>query len=302
MSLTIGLALGGGGARGAAHVGVLQVLHENGIRFDHIAGTSAGSVIGAMYAARQDPQWIEQRFEEFISSDDFQALGTKRIRKGLNSDSVMGQMAKFVRNRIVLIMSQQKSFLVKREKLEKTIDFLVPEKKFEDLLIPLIVTSTDLTNGEQVIYNSGNLIDAIVQSCSIPGYVQPTERGEQILVDGGVIDPIPVELVKKCTDYVVAVNITKDSMKEFKDKNIFEFLSRAEQIKSKYLAKSKMEKADFVIHPSVGSLHWSRFDEFDTLLTNGRDAANVSLNELKADLKRKNRLFYRWKQKLGLMS
>ena len=115
MSLTIGLALGGGGARGAAHVGVLQVLHENGIRFDHIAGTSAGSVIGAMYAARQDPQWIEQRFEEFISSDDFQALGTKRIRKGLNSDSVMGQMAKFVRNRIVLIMSQQKSFLVKRE-------------------------------------------------------------------------------------------------------------------------------------------------------------------------------------------
>jgi hypothetical protein len=63
-----------------------------------------------------------------------------------------------------------------------------------------------------------------------------------------------------------------------------------------------MEKADFVIHPSVGSLHWSRFDEFDTLLTNGRDAANVSLNELKADLKRKNRLFYRWKQKLGLMS
>ena len=178
----------------------------------------------------------------------------------------------------------------------------MPEKKFEDLLIPLIVTSTDLTNGEQVIYNSGNLIDAIVQSCSIPGYVQPTERGEQILVDGGVIDPIPVELVKKSTDYVVAVNITKDSMKEFKDKNIFEFLSRAEQIKSKYLAKSKMEKADFVIHPSVGSLHWSRFDEFDTLLTNGRDAANVSLNELKADLKRKNRLFYRWKQKLGLMS
>lgn len=73
----------------------------------------------------------------------------------------------------------------------------MPAKKFEDLLIPLIVTSTDLTNGEQVIYNSGNLIDAIVQSCSIPGYVQPTERGEQILVDGGVIDPIPAELVKK---------------------------------------------------------------------------------------------------------
>ena len=91
-------------------------------------------------------------------------------------------------------------------------------------------------------------------------------------------------------------------MKEFKDKNIFELLSRAEQIKSKYLAKSKMEKADFVIHPSVGGLHWSRFDEFGTLMTNGRDAAIVSLNELKADLKRKNSKIYRWKQKLGIMN
>ena len=79
-------------------------------------------------------------------------------------------------------------------------------------------------------------------------------------------------------------------------------MTRSSQITSNYFAKSKMEKADFVIHPSVGGLHWSRFDEFDTLLTNGRDATILSLNELKADLKRKNRLFYRWKQKLLLMS
>lgn len=189
MSRSLGLALGGGGARGAAHIGVLQILHKNGIRFDHLAGTSAGSVIGAL-----------------------------------------------------------------------------------------------------------------VQSCSIPGYVQPTERGEQVLVDGGVIDPIPVELLKEQTDYIVAVSITKDSLPEIKQKNIYEIMTRSSQITSNYFAKSKMEKADFVIHPSVGGLHWSRFDKFDTLLTNGRDATILSLNELKADLKRKNRLFYRWKQKLLLMS
>ena len=75
MSLSIGLALGGGGARGAAHIGVLQILHENGIRFDSIAGTSAGSIIGAMYASKQDPKWIEQRFHEFLNSDDFKPWG-----------------------------------------------------------------------------------------------------------------------------------------------------------------------------------------------------------------------------------
>ena len=302
MSRSLGLSFGGGGARGAAHIGVLQILHKNGIRFDHLAGTSAGSVIGAMYAINQDPQWIEKRFHEFLNSDEFRAMGTGRIQDHVNPDSAIVQMTKFVRDRIVIIMSQQKSFIVKREKLEKAFDFLLPVKRFEDLSIPLFVTSTDLHSGEMVIYKSGNLIDALVQSCSIPGYVQPTERGEQVLVDGGVIDPIPVELLKEQTDYIVAVSITKDSLPEIKQKNIYEIMTRYSQITTNYFAKSKMEKADFVIHPSVGGLHWSRFDKFDTLLTNGRDATILSLNELKADLKRKNRLFYRWKQKLLLMS
>ena len=236
MSISIGLALGGGGARGAAHIGVLQILHENGIQFDSIAGTSAGAVIGAMYAYKKDPQWIEKRFHEFLKSDDFQGLGTNRIREKLNPDSAIGQMAKFVRNKIVLIMSQQKSFLVKREKLEKAINFLMPVKRFEELSIPLYVTSSDLHSGEQVIYDQGNLVDAVVQSCTIPGFVQPTERGEQVLVDGGVIDPIPVEIIKSHTDYVLAISITKNSLTKMNQKNIYEILTRSDQITSKFLA------------------------------------------------------------------
>jgi len=299
MSLTVGLALGGGGARGAAHIGVLQILHNNGIRFDHISGTSAGSVIGAMYAYEQDPKWVEKRFHDFIKSDEFDAMGIERIHDQMNPDSAIGQMARFVRDRIVLIMSQQKSYLVRREKLVEAIRFLVPVERFDDLSIPLVVTSTDLSTGKQVLMKSGNLIDALVQSCTIPGYVQPTERGEQLLVDGGVVDPIPVEVLRSYTDYVVAVSITKNNLTEMKKKNIYEIMTRSDQITSSYLAKMKLEKADFAIHPSVGGLHWSRFDQFDTLLANGRDAAIVSLSELIGDMKHKNSIFYRWKQKLG---
>lgn len=299
MSFIVGLALGGGGARGAAHIGVLQILHDNGIRFDQISGTSAGSVIGAMYAYEQDPKWIEKRFHDFIKSDEFDAMGIERIHDQMNPDSAIGQMARFVRDRIVLVMSQQKSYLVRREKLEKAIRFLVPVERFDDLSIPLVVTSTDLSTGKQVLMKSGNLIDALVQSCTIPGYVQPTERGEQLLVDGGVVDPIPVEVLRSYTDYVVAVSITKNNLTEMKKKNIYEIMTRSDQITSSYLAKMKLEKADFAIHPSVGGLHWSRFDQFDTLLANGRDAAIVSLSELIGDMKRKNSIFYRWKQKLG---
>jgi NTE family protein len=302
MKKTIGLALGGGGARGAAHIGVLQVLHENGFRFNHLAGTSAGAVIGAMYAHKEDPKWVENRFIEFMESDDFHAMGTERIRSKELPDSAIGQMTKYVRDRIVLIMSQQKSFIIKREKLERAIEFLIPVNDFADLSIPLSVTATDLQNGTQVVYDQGNLIEAIVQSSSIPGFVQPTEQGEHILVDGGVIDPIPVEVSKKHVDYTIAISITKDSLKELKMKNIYEILTRSDQITSSYLAKSKMEKADFVIKPSVGGLHWSRFDQFNILLENGRDAASVSIDELKSELTRRNSVFYSLKQKLGLTS
>jgi len=302
MKTTIGLVLGGGGARGAAHIGVLQVLHDNGIRFNHIAGTSAGAIVGAMYAYKQDLKWIENRFVEFMKSDVFKAMRIDRIRLKERPDSAIGQMTKFVQDRIVLIMSQQKLFILKREKLERAIRFLIPVTDFAELSIPLSVTATDIQNGTQVVYNQGDLVDAVVQSSSIPGFVEPTERDKQMLVDGGVIDPIPVEISKKHVDFAIAVSITKDSMNEVKYKNIYEILTRSDQITSSYLAKSKLEKADFIIKPLVGGLHWSRFDQFDLLLENGRDAASMSIDELKSELNRRQSIFYSLKQKLGLTS
>ncbi|MFQ6678324.1 MAG: patatin-like phospholipase family protein [Fidelibacterota bacterium] len=300
MTLTVGLALGGGGARGAAHIGVLQVLHERGIHVHHIAGTSAGSIIGAMYAYNEDPYWIENRFEEFLESDVFHNMGTKRIRDQDRPDSAIGQLTRYVRDRIVLIMSQQKSYIIKHEILKRAIEFLVPVTDFTELTIPISVTATDMQNGTQVVYEQGNLIDALVQSSSIPGFVQPTEFENMIMVDGGVIDPIPVEISKEHVDFTIAVSITKDSLKELKTKNIYEILTRSDQITSSYLAKSKIEKADFIIKPSVGGLHWSRFDQFSMLLESGREAAFQSIDELIMDLNRRKSLFYSLKQKLGL--
>ena len=99
----IGLALGGGGARGAAHVGALQVLHNNQIPIHQIAGTSIGSVVGAMYAATLDPQWIENRFKEFIDSEEFRALGIKHlIDRPSSSSSAFNQIVKKVKDQIVI--------------------------------------------------------------------------------------------------------------------------------------------------------------------------------------------------------
>ena len=100
----LGLALGGGGARGAAHIGVLQELNKAEIQIDLIAGTSAGSIIGAMYAASNDPFWVESRFKKFMKSDSFEGLRSGRILDDRNPDSVLDQIAKKVKDHYVVMM------------------------------------------------------------------------------------------------------------------------------------------------------------------------------------------------------
>jgi len=161
--LKIGLALGGGGARGAAHIGVLKVLHNNGIIPDVIGGTSAGALIGAMYAATQDPDWIDKRFKEFMSSDVYTELGVERLQLGQNPESVIGQVTKFVQDRLVFAMALTRTSIIKKDRLVKAFDYLMPVKSFEKLKIPLNVYATDLQTGETICYNSGDLIDAVAE-------------------------------------------------------------------------------------------------------------------------------------------
>lgn len=187
--LSIGLALGGGGARGAAHIGVLQVLHDNGIVIDRLAGSSAGAIIGAMYAARSDPYWIEKHFYRFMDSAAFKALGTERMSDDHDPDSVFSQFAKSIRDQVVIMMARNRQSIIRREKLLRCIDYLLPVQSFDKLEIPLMVVAADLNSGDPVVYKTGNLIEAVTQSSSIPGFVPPKSEDGQLLVDGGISAP-----------------------------------------------------------------------------------------------------------------
>ena len=163
----LGLALGGGGARGAAHIGVLQELDKAEIKIDLIAGTSAGSIIGAMYAASNDPFWVESRFRKFMKSDSFEGLKSGRMLDDRNPDSVLDQIAKKVKDHYVVMMGLNRDSIVKKEPLRRAISFLVPVEKFDELKIPMKVLATDLQSCEDLIIESGNLIDALVKSSRI---------------------------------------------------------------------------------------------------------------------------------------
>ena len=157
-SLKIGLALGGGGARGACHIGVLKVLEANGIVPDIVAGTSAGSMIGAMYASHHNAKVVASKYLEHIQSENFNELGFRYIANSEEDESIFSQIMKQIKNQYVLMVSSNRKSIVKNERLAKAAEILFGSKQFSDLKIPLLVTTTDLMSGNSIIYKSGNLI------------------------------------------------------------------------------------------------------------------------------------------------
>mgnify|MGYP005673229857 CR=1 FL=1 len=290
-NLKIGLALGGGGARGACHIGVLKILEDNGIIPDVIAGTSAGSMIGAMYASEMNAHIVEQKYMKHIQSENFKDLGFRYIANSEKDDSIFSQIVKQIKNQYVLMVSSNRKSIIKNERLSKAANILFETKKFEDLKIPLLVTATDLVNGNPIIYKTGDLVDAVVQSSTIPGFVEPTYQNNRMLVDGGISLPTPVTpLIGEC-DFIISINITRGVSNQPEPNNIFEILNRSRDISIGQLNKYLLEKANFIIKPDHNNLHWSAFDKSDEFLKVGEKAASDSieslLNALDSELKDK---------------
>ena len=296
---TIGLALGGGGARGGAHIGALQVLHNNNIYPAMIAGTSAGATIGAMYAASMDPDWMKNRFKKLISGGKVAALGDMQAAGERESSSIWGQLAQFFKDRIEIILAMNKLALMDSKNIKEIIEFLLPVKTFAELQIPMIITATDVQTGRAVLHDSGNLVEALVQSSTVPGIFTPAIKDDMYLVDGGVVMPLPVPALLGKVDYILALDISNTELNKLGHYNMYSIITRSETIRGMHYTRSLADQADFVIHPDVGDTHWSQFDLFDQLIDKGRQATEQKIDLLKADLSRRKGWAYKFKQWVG---
>ena len=278
--IKVGVALAGGGARGTAHIGILQVLQENQVAIDHLAGTSAGAIMAAMYAARPDGDWMEKRFAEFMVSGVFLDLGTERLARRFDKTE-SNPLAKRLKHHVVLNMSLSRQFIIPRKRLEAAIEFLVPAATFEELEIPLIVCAADLQAAQPVVYTSGDLVSAICNSASIPGVLESEIDENVVIADGGVLTPVPVEQLRDHTDFVIACDVSKRGMPPMQEINMYSLMMRAEQITQMALAQHQAARADFTFSPDVMALHWSQFGAFHTLVGNGRAEAEARVEILK---------------------
>lgn len=286
--MRIGFALGGGGARGAAHIGVLKVLHEAGIHPAAIAGTSAGSTIGAMFAATLDPLWVESHYRSFLRSVPFQGIGTNRLRSGTRgSGSILDQLGRYVQGKVVMTLARTRRGFLDRDKLVDAVNFLLPAKRFEDLRIPMRVIATDVNTGQEFEYSSGDLVEAVVESSSIPGFIPPLEKAGQMLVDGGVFSPIPINALQRMdVDFSIAVDIAHRKFRPLGEFNLLGLISRCEQVSRASLSTELAAKADFVIAPDVGEAAWSEFSRTEEFISKGTVAAMAALPGLRATMAR----------------
>lgn len=287
------VALGGGGARGIAHIGVLKALVEAEIFPDLVVGTSMGSVAGAMYAQSGDPEAAEKRLREYLNSDEFGDLKLKTYHRNSKESNFFGNAVRRLEERIIINLSISQSALFKKEHFIEALEFLLGRGLIEDTRVKFAAVAGDLISGKKVVMDSGDILTAVLASSSIPAFLPPVDYGGMRLVDGEVVELIPCETARELGGgFIIAVDVRQNLQSVPPLENALDILFRAGQIRSHGLS-NRIMKADVVIKPEVDKFHWTEFEQIDPILKAGYVAGKSKVDEIRARLRIRKWQFWR---------
>jgi NTE family protein len=237
------LALGGGAARGIAHLGVLKVLSEAGIPVRGVAGTSAGSVVGAFLCAGRDWRWMLAEARGLRWADLVQPVVPR-----------MGMLG--------------------TERLERLLERQLGVLRFEDLSLPFAAVCVDIATGEEVVLRSGPLAPAIRASCSVPGIFAPVDLGTRLLVDGGLLNDVPADVARAIVGGpVLAVKLTGGARQPVRPRTVVDVLSASFAILALHGIQQGLAAADLVVAPDLARLGYRNLRKVDALIAAGERAA-----------------------------
>nr|WP_314592798.1 patatin-like phospholipase family protein [uncultured Neisseria sp.] len=251
---TVALALGGGASKGFAHIGIIKVLKENNIPVKIVTGTSAGSIVGSMYASGMSPDRLELEAEILGKTD-------------------------------LVDLTLSTSGFIKGEKLQNYINHKVGNRPMQQFPIKFAAVATDFESGKPVVFNVGNAGQAVRASASIPNVFQPVVIGSRKYVDGGLSQPVPVSAAKKLgANFIIAVDISARPAKNV-SQGMFSYLDQTFNVMSQTALHQELGQANVVIKPQVlelGSV--GGFDQKQRAIQLGEQAARAALPEIKRKL------------------
>lgn len=244
----VGLALGGGATLGGAHVGVLRALEETEITIEYIAGTSIGAMVGALYAFGMPVDEIEQIALDLDWPD---ISGIALSRRGLLTNNEMG----------------------------KLLDKHLGDVSFKDAEIPFAAVTTDISTGEKVILNEGDVSEAVKASTCIPVLFEPIEYNGHLLVDGGLKESVPLSAIQNMgAEYTIGVDL--NAHRNYKrPENILDILNNTLEIALKHLANVNSQEIDLLIQPNLAEFSRSETKDIDKMISEGYKTAKNMLDK-----------------------
>jgi NTE family protein len=249
--LKVAVVLGAGAARGFAHIGVLKVLESNGIPIQMIVGSSAGSLVGSLYAYGYNAYQLQQ------------------IALALDPGDIID-------------LSIPDNGFIKGEKLEGYVDTMVKRTPLERLRLPFYAVATRVPDGREVVFGRGDTGRAVRASCSVPGVFRPVSIGDGVYVDGGVVDPVAVSVARRYgADIIIAVDISADLDTRPPQSTIDTILQSITIMYGK-IAAGQLSGADVVIRPKVGKIGPADFDRRNDAIMEGEKAAYAAIPRIKA--------------------
>ena len=251
----LGLALGGGAARGFAHIGVIQVLEENGIKPDLVVGTSAGSLVAAFYASGKTGaqlQWLADTMDESQLTDWTIPFMSRGMLRG--------------------------------EALGRYVNSQLNGAKIEDLKMPLGIVATELQTGDGILFRRGDIATAVRASSAVPSVFEPVRIGNKDYVDGGLVSPVPVRSARQMgADIVIAVDISSRP-EDAKTSDMLKVLLQTFSIMGKSISQLEMAQAEVVVRPALPDVGSAEFTARQKSIEAGRAAMRLALPALKAAL------------------
>ncbi len=251
--IRIGIALGGGAAKGFAHIGVIKMLEANGFKPEVVSGTSAGSVVGAFYASGMDAFQMQQHA---VALDEASIRDVTLFNGGM----------------------------VRGQKLQDYVNRMVGNRAFDKMKKPFAAVSTQLETGQRTVFVNGNIGQAVRASCSIPGVFEPVKIGKFFYVDGGVVSPVPVDAARQLgADFVIAVDISTRITGKTPE-NLLGVVNQSITIMGQKLGEQEIARADIVIRPKVNDIGPADFEQRARAILEGEKAALAAMPQIRAKL------------------
>ncbi|MGK0290279.1 MAG: NTE family protein [bacterium] len=284
MSFKVGLALGGGAARGLSHFGVIKALEKMGIPIDIVAGSSIGGIIGAIYA--QNPQIYEciEKVDHYFNSEAFDQarLNLMHESDAESQNYFHGLKKKFQKGMFYAVSMRNQSFISK-DTFHGNLEALIPpDLNIEDCAVELGLVSMDLVTSEEIVFSSGPLLERVMASSAIPGFFPPITSDNRILVDGSWVSPIPVKTARQLgADFVIAVDITPTMPNDISIENGLAVSIRSGEGSRQALKRWNLESADIVISIDLMNVHWADFSKIHRCILEGEKITHAMTDQIK---------------------